>query len=360
MIECLNGYLGLTESPCECITDKGAEWETLNASTTGRYITDADGGFPLLDAVYSSIDCNSPNNIVGALGKAKASAMMNFATDLSTAIATRRAKSKTFEGTVGRPILKPVLQLGTNNQYAGIELFLPNSKGLTLVIDKVLSAFPSVGSYDITVWSNDPTFVPITRTITNGSQAITENELAEPIVLPFWSNAMASENGIIYRIYYPVTENPFGTELWCCGGSPSYNSHFWARGFQWPTEPTNKADCTIANSSYSMGLVLSGRTVCDATGWICDTKEIAGYDLAGLVADALRYKAAIYLAKFVLDTTNVNAYTLLSRDAVYGLLKSYNKAYENTINWIAQNVPSNSIDCLGCEKGKLQLQIKKL
>lgn len=342
--------------------DQGENFDALNASATGRYLTDVDGGFPLIEAVTASIDCNSPGNIIEVLTAARSSAVNTFPTDVSASLDMRYHKGPTFRGTVGRPLIRPVFNLPAGTTAAGVELALPVRRGASLVIKAIHTAIAGAADFTLNVWSNDPSFEqgPI---LLDGAVdgKLHRHELESALVLPMHSDTMSSENRIIYRLYYTPTTNPYGTQIKCCSVTPDFRGHFRANGFAIQSGTVaDKNDEYIGTSNKSMGLVLEGYSTCNVTGWLCETAEVGGYDLQGLIGDALRYKGAIYLAKHVLDTGNLNAYTLLSREAIFGLLRSYKKSYGEIVKWIAANVPSEAVDCLGCERKVLSMSLSAI
>lgn len=354
----LANIIGLTQSTCSCLgLDSNQNFDALNVSDSGLYLTDHDGGFPLMESVLAAIDCNTPDNALDIMLEARSSAIKQFTTDVSATIAPTRIQANLFRGTIARPLVKSVFQTPAGATSLGLEVVLPVRRGQSLIVKRVFSAFPTYADFTINVWSNDPTFEATTIDVTGGVDgAVREFVLPEPLALPQHSEAMASEGRIIYRFYYTPVTNPYGLELHCCGQKATYHGFFAANGFvNKDGSVTSENVETIGNYSTSPGFSLDAYQTCGVTDWLCETTELGGYQLQGLIAQAIRYRAAINLIHRVLGTNNINAYTLLGRDALYGKRNNYRKEYAGIVEWIAQNVPEGASDCLGCKKSIIEM-----
>lgn len=354
----LANIIGLTQSTCECLNlSSEASFDTLNVSESGLYLTDHDGGFPMMEKVLASIDCNSPDNALDIMVQARADAIRQFPSDLSLTLAQRRTQATFFRGTIARPLIKSVFRLPAGATSVGLDMALPVRRGMSLVITKLRTGFPVFGDFTLNVWSNDPSFSAAPINVTGGADGeLNVITLDTPLVLPQHSVVMASEGRILYRLYYTPPSEPYGFELHCCGQDANYKGQFAVHGFAVSDNSvTTVNDKMIGTYSTSPGLVLEGYQTCGVMDWLCETTELGGYDLRGIIARTIRYKAAINLIHRVLDSGNINAYTLLGREQMYGRRNHYAKEYANNVEWIAQNVPEGASDCLGCKKSIIEM-----
>ncbi|MTB53038.1 hypothetical protein [Lewinella sp. W8] len=359
-MECLEQLVGLTASACECLNAE--EGFDPSESVTGMTLTDEVGGFPLLDRVTASIDCNDPGNIIDKLKAARSEGARQFVLDVARATRKRYHAANQFNGSVGRKKVKSTYVLPSGMDAAGLELRFPLRKGQSFVLDAVYTLFPSAGDFSLTVWSNDPTFTTKTIEVTNSvaGQPHKTDLSSGQIVLPWFSRAMVGEPYIVYRIFRSDGANPSKNEITCCGFVPEHEKHFSAKGFNSSAaKATSEFDC-IGSSSYAMGLSLEGFTTCDVTGWLCETKQIGEYDLQDAIGQAIRYAGAINLANTVLHSSKINAYTLLGQEGIYRLRSSYRKSYGEMVEWIGANVPATALDCLGCRRKVIQSTVKSL
>ena len=112
------------------------------------------------------------------------------------------------------------------------------------------------------------------------------------------------------------------------------------------------ADTLIGETgaTFSNGIVLQAHLSCDQVGWVCDMDEVEGYNVKSVIGRAIQMKAAIKIISSVLRSANINIFTMSNRESLYGQKKSLQKAYENQILWIAQNIPASVSDCFQCDK----------
>src|SRR3990167_8438397 len=104
MLDCLQNLVGLTDKQCDCFEgSKPTDFDALNESETGYYLTDGDYGMPLLDAVFSAIDCGDGDNLWDVLIEARTSAINSVYTDLQSALLQFYDKTiQPFTGLVGQ------------------------------------------------------------------------------------------------------------------------------------------------------------------------------------------------------------------------------------------------------------------
>jgi hypothetical protein len=339
--------VGLTQSTCECL---GELTEVSNESTSGYYLTDAEGGYPLLDSLTASLDCHGPNHVVQRLDRARSAAVRDFPLDVSVALRSRYRQRGGFTGHIGQPKRKAVLSPA--GEVAGLELSLPVVRGQNLHLTGIALGLTASGPVTVNLWCSDPTVErdPVTVQAEPGRYPVAEVDW----MLPQWTPA--SRGRVLYRVYYTVAGlpgQPYGNDLACCGVRPDHYGHFAVKGFSDTLNRTVDSQDAIGGSSRAFGMHLIGYTACDLTGWLATTRELGHYDLPDLIARAIRYKGAIHLMHDVLGSDDLSACTLLSREATYGRRNAYQKQYADIVAWIADNVPAGAVDCLGCATNPL-------
>jgi hypothetical protein len=358
MLDCLQNLVGLTDKECACYTGtKPANFASLNASDSGYYLTDEDYGFPLLAALFSSIDCGDPDNIYNVLERARKAAINKIKTDLPTALSRYWDEAVPgFDGLVAKRSANGV----TNpvNSFVG-QLWRPvPTKGAYFTVNAFWLALDQAANVTLTIKSNDPDFAdivqPLAYTLTGGQ--FQQFTLATPIEIPFFSRTADSGGccdgcGLryVFSVELPTGVKPMNNTFYCCGGRPNYMRFLEAGGFDVASPETLVEDCTYTCSNAGYGLSIDGFISCDKTDWLCNLKQIGGLDMRDYAARLIQHASTEWLANHVLDSQELNFWTVLSREQVYGKRSHAGKRFEEMLLFMAQKLPPEATGCYKCK-----------
>lgn len=343
-LDCLDNLVGLSDRDCECFPDQPSGW---NESESGYFLTDTEGGFPLLDAIFAGANCDE-GSVWDVLSKARSNAIRDFKTDLRAALATgRESEISNWRGLIGKAEKKTAHS--NTKTYVGLQLSPRRLKDATFVVKALHLGLNSTKNVDITIASNKSDFADVTVTISAQAGTYVRHELAEPIVLPLYDVALTD---LLYSVRYePDGAYPLQNKLVCCGAIPGWGKHFDVGGFSRDDlEREFEYDYNFATSNFAYGLAIEGYFDCAQLDWICDLEELNGYQVLDVVARCLQFKGAMHLIASIRDSGKINKYTLLEPESMWRRYGTLKKNYENYINWLVQNLPANATSCWGCEK----------
>jgi hypothetical protein len=66
-------------------------------------------------------------------------------------------------------------------------------------------------------------------------------------------------------------------------------------------------------------------------------------------AYAIRYKAGMMLVQLILDSSHINRYTIMGREALYGKRAHFEKKYQEYVAYLCENTEITNTDCLICK-----------
>lgn len=342
---CLKNVIKLSRTQCECF-DNGKP-DDYNSGQSEVYLDELDG--LQLEPLLASEGCEQ-GSLWDMMARARANATMEFKTDLLMCInSNMQSRRHNFQGIIGDAAQNATLNLTTDR--AGIVIRPYEILGGYFELKRIGLLFNATSPITIKVFSNEDMENEIAsynmNTTANVLQYVT---LSEPLKLPLWSNDV---NNIEYYIVYDLTGAylPKNNKLDCgCGGRSdvSYKSWITLHGISGNvgTDYSNYSTTKEIN-----GLLLDGIFTCDSTRLICsDEYPLDFVNGKGLeIAYAIRFRAAVTLVQKILDSGEINRYTLLGREALYGKRAHFQKKYEEWLMWLCQNTTVVNTDCLMCK-----------
>lgn len=347
-MQCLENIIGLTQNDCGCYDGLQPDgFDELNASTSGLYITDEVDGFPLLDAVFASIDCGRSDNVFSALAEDRRLAIQSFAIDVQGYLSSGRTNSGGFTGQVGREKHKEA-RSPMSSTYAGIVIRPRVARGRSFVLRSIKLGLGDASTTNVTVTSDNPNFTETTVSITNLAGKYGEFVFETPLALDF------SEE-YTYLIHYDsLGVRPINNVFSCCGERLKYPAFFTAGGFTGSDLLEDlETCCKLSWCNEPYGLVIDGFIACEDTAWLCNP-ETYGKNITQIISRTIQWKAAANTIQRVIDSGEINAYTTLNLEGLYGKRSSKLKAYTTNLEYIAQQAPKGS--CLGCRTPIIDLK----
>lgn len=292
--------IGLSATAPDCTEFAAVD---ITTSTSGLYLDDMDQlNLNILDA---SSDC-STGSIWDLLFKARKNALKELETDLivGTGAINKQAKEPYF-GYIGQPNYRGALMV-PNGSRQSLELQLPFRESVSLKIKRIgfladsnsvvpvsISGYPE--PFQVVVTQNTPSFL----------------NLETPIQIPF-------EGQRLEFSYIADGFNPLNNETSCgCGVKD------------------RKLAALIDNvlSRPASGIILDVEIACDPKNMIFLNHD-QNYGIAQVLAYATRYKAAELLIERILNADNINRYTMLEPEYLYGKRSQFRKEYQTRINWL--------------------------
>jgi hypothetical protein len=349
MTNCLDNFIGLTRNDCACFEgDKPVDFDSLNESLTGYYITDSELGFPMLEEVFNTIDCGLGSNIFDVLLQAREDAIRDFYKDLRAAIHKTYRNRFKFDGSIGR--IKSSSSLSISKSKAGLELIPGIYRDGKLTIRGIYVGLKSDATVTLNIESNDPEFTPQTLTGAVVANNWTKLEPVSPIELPFYSKLRP--DGLKYFVYYdyplPGGAAPINNDFRCCGNRKvGYENYLRVGGFSADDLPNE--DLFTGNTTRAYGLVLDSFLTCDETDWLCRIESAGGYSVQGTVGAALNMKAAAKVISSVLQSNRINFFTSKPKEELWGRRRYLNGEYSNNVLFLAENLPPDIVSCFDCK-----------
>lgn len=348
MSDCLDNLIGLTDVDCECFEDDRPE--DYDTSTSGYYLTDADEGFNILEALASGLPCGDAN-IWDAMVKARDKAIVRLRTDYVDKLReVRRPRLNTFNSVIGKITANQIV--ATAFPYAGVKMLLQEVKGGEFVIEEFYIGLDKTKTVTLNIVSNDPLFTPIQVTGTTEAGKFKSIEPDNPIVLPMYSDLVLNNTGderLKYWIWYeiPTESQPLNNRWVCCGANPNWKAHLDISGFT-----TNDVTVPIESGGggSAMGIAIRGYFKCNDLDWFCNIDKEAGISYRNVLAKALQAKSAAYLMNYVLNKQDVNQYTLMNRNEMHDKRAYLEQRYLDYMTWLIDNYPTKANDCFVCIK----------
>ena len=112
---------------------------------------------------------------------------------------------------------------------------------------------------------------------------------------------------------------------------------------------SDRADWLTEN--YMEGLMLDVEFNCITSELIC--KQNLNYDsnpLALAMAYAVRYRAGAIVVDDILGSSQINRFTMMDRETMFGKRNNFIKEYMTRISWIAKELNWRANDCLMCNE----------
>lgn len=338
---CLNNIVGLDRAVCPCFeTDRPVDY---NTSTSGYYLTDPEYGVPMRDGVLASADC-SEGSIWDVLTKARTLSILDLQVDLKAALDTRkRSAFNPWSGVIGKASANRSVAI--TKQYAG-RVIKPvlRKRHQKKVLTALYLGIDFSGSVDVILNSNAFGFTRKIETVTAISGRFVKHTLSTPWVLDLYS---AEEPDLYYTIAFEHGGNTvLDNKIWCCS-TPGWMKSIIDFGYT-DDEETRDFSETKASNTTGNGLAFEAYITCDEMQWICELDKLGGKQMKSLLGRAVQYKAAVKVLSQMLESGNINQFSLLNAEAGFQKMAHSQERYNEILTWIAQELPSGFSGCFTC------------
>lgn len=372
MADCFDNIIGLSNRVCDCFSvDKPV---TYSDSLSGLFITD------LLPEEEIAALAKCDMTLWDLLEWARATAIKDFRATLNATMQTRyKLKYNTFKGFLGED--KGASTLTTTKTQAGVRIRTAGIRSGYLKITRIMAMFQLTGTIDLTVYKGrvidrDTGEMELEEAVaafpidtTANGRAVTT--LDTPILLPLLDD-FAQEQDYLITYDYSGSNKPKLNELVCgCnsssftvsrnvdtflniqnkdyGGKYAWHNFITLGGWEGDIvsgETTAPAEVGM----YMNGLSLEVEAGCDTASGLCGMVETFGANpYAMSIATAIQRRAVALLMRKRLSSSLPNRANAVNREGVEKELRTWEGEYAEIMNYLSNNMPETSNDCLECK-----------
>lgn len=342
---CLNTVIGITRKEDFCVDGYDSSYSD---SDSGLYVDELQGmSLRILNSTGGS------KGIWEKMTYAKENAINAFKIDvIQEILKTKEPARGRFKGDIGGKSFTSKL---TSDTYHGLRMYSDITggsftlRGVTLILDVTEAV-----TLNVYTGPDDE----------DGASAIQTIALTSLANRPKYNAITPIEFDLEGDLYflYSSTGVPYNNKLTCnCGG------------FKWCFDPDNPcykysrdkwtewamvggvhgSDLTIRDdwgtSREARGLILHGDFGCDTLGILCsDHSDWSNNEIDSAIAWALLYKTGSFLSAYIMDSEEVNRYTLLGIDQLGANIAYYEERYKAMLSFIADNIEEDRNECLKC------------
>lgn len=338
-MDCLKDIIGISRTDCECI-DVDPKYQV---SKSGIYIDEVEGG--LKPSAIDKIDCQS---FVDKMVQARKRATDMFIESILAEYATEsyRKIHKDFKGNIAK---KTYVRTLSTFKYAGLVLRTKMIKGANITIKSIGLIIDQESDVTIQVYkgyrnSDQITLLHSIPNIPTIKNIANQYDLPNPLVLPLVDEL---EEPIDYYFVYDTEEygNPKDNKASCsCGGMDAILKSY--------VSVAGVASNSLGNLSKvkrtlnANGLFLGAEIKCSTRDTIC---ELINIDESNTIAHSIAYKAQELLIEDLMSSGNINKYTQLSKEHLWGKRNHFRKEFDDRVIWLTQTYPMNLLsDCVVC------------
>jgi hypothetical protein len=336
---CFENIIGFSRKEDLCVDNYSSEYSD---SDSGLYLDELQGmSLRMLNKT------GGPTDIWEKMFNARENAVLTFKVDVMQEILkTKESARSKFWGDIGNKSFTTKL---TSDTYHGLRVFSDiiggsyTLRGVSLILDVteavnllIYDDYQLLHTIALTSQAGRPKYTAIT-----------------PIELPLIGN---------YYFIYQTNGRPYNNYLTCnCGGKkwyfdmnyPHYNPSRdkwteWAMAAGIHGSDVNDLD-DWSLSREARGLQLHGDFGCDTLGILCsDHSDWANNQVDLAIAHAINFKSGSFLSGYIMDSEEVNRYTLLGVDALAANMTYYEERYKVMLEFIADNIELDRNECLKC------------
>lgn len=336
MLDNFYNIVGFTPKDCTCIDeDRPVGYDT---SYSSYYLDEAEHGIPL---VVPQTECGD-RSFWDILTRSRDEAINDFLLHFGNKL--NEATNEKINNRAVNFGKRDFSKLESGDAFRGLRISPLIFRGATLVISSLQFYADASESLVFTVSPEIGTDQTFNFDVVPGWNQI----LSTPLRLPLSSNGEA----IKYTIYHDSAEDAINNVIYCasCSGKKiNYNGLFDIQGVSGEDAATVKTTEIYKNKAH--GMIIDARIECDALTWLCNVEnDFYLYNPYGRnVAKVLQMLWAVKTISQVLNSTSINFYTNLSREALYGKRNMLNKISKDMITMLASELPESLNHCYICK-----------
>lgn len=352
-MQCLTNIVGVTTSECQCIIQglTPQEVASLKVSTSGLFLDDLPGGVHL-KALTNTDACRKMSQMALT---AITNAVKTTEDDLVVAMNNRYEKNRnTYMGQIGRLSYAQTLPVSRRWQFVRIR---PNDiSDAVMILSKVTVIINEARTFNIRLFK-----VPYNSVMGEQIAAwpvTTTAHAYQSVILPTPLKMAFYENGQQYEYYFAFDRDEDGGTMMPkdtkieCATCPSSQQKIGLNEFVniYGGEIDDINNLQNPNlDSYSHGLILDVAIKCDNEKLFC--REYNEDDaIAVAMSRAVWFKAGELLIEDVLKQPDVNRYTTMAREYLWGKRNHFRAEYESRINYMAAVIDVTASNCYVCRE----------
>lgn len=358
-MSCLDNAIKLSRTECECFTN----YSPLPAYNEGQsevYLDELEG---LSLASLQAVEGCEEGGLWQLMDKSRTNATLQFKSDILSRISENYiSKRPNYSGIIGQAFAGNTLSF--SETYAGVKYFFPNIIGGYFNVKRIGLLMNNNATVVVQVYDNDQnTDTPIAQyTVSVTGGATTYATIAGGLKLPMWN---PNGDRMEYYFVYQLTGgfSPRDNKKDCgCGNKNQITWNQWMQVFGIRGSNTNFSNFSTTNGNYINGLVVDAELKCENGRLICSDEMPLDFEndpIAMQTAYAIRFKAGALLIDEILSSPEINRYTMMDREALYGKRNYYRKSYEDLVVYLGDKFEVSNMDCLMCRnsnqfaKGKI-------
>ena len=345
-MDCLINIIGLSETNCACYPLSPVDY---NTSASGIFLDQLEGLD--LEMIKAVEDC-AEGNLWDRMTKARDNAVRAFKADYLSCVQSNYINRVTnWSGLIGSTTFNASINPLTSN--AGIKVTTNQLKGGVIIVKKIGVIVDSNVAVTVNAYSSkDGGTLVATYVINAIANTLTYATLSAPLELPTFSYDAQNLSYYFLIDLTPANFLPKNNKKDCgCGGvSKPYKSWFDFVGVKGNAIP----DISLYQQSTSNeinGLVLDVEAKCKSSEIICSEERPldfndSGYDMQ--IAYAIRFKAGEILIEDMLASGNINRFTMLDRERLWGKRNHYRKLYDEWVTYLCASPKIDNNYCLVC------------
>lgn len=354
--ECLTPVVGLSAADYPCADSAPPEGAT--DSLSGFYLTDNKDGIPV-QFMGGIADC-AAGGIWDILTAARADGIKNFVADLLTEFGAKyRPRWQDFSGYIGKQDASNAITGA--KRYAAFEM-----KGKQVQSSLRVKGFKMYsglsGDVDVSLYSEDDLTTPLeTVTVTTVARKWTAAAFTDPQVFDLWDENHEEPKRYFLVWEIPTGDYPRSNATTCCNRSESYRNFLEVRGVSVDDiEDLTATDSALrTHGDVGMGISVDASLSCTVGNYLCgclnfgmETFSTTG--IQWVIAKTVQHAGVLCAADVFIKSQNINTYTLLAREAVYGIRAHAKKEYLQGVRYIAENLPEGALQCFECREHRMQ------
>jgi hypothetical protein len=349
-MKCLDNIIGVTRESCECLLGEKTPEQVaaLAKSVSGIYLDELDGALTLKAIKASSSTCQE---MIALMEKSIEIAKRETMDGIIIEIQSRTKQNRdSYVGNVGE--VSASMNLAASQAYLGQRWRSYNSDGVIKITGGYIYLNAAqTGTIRIIRAVQGTDILTEVLTFPYTSQANVLTALVIPngeIKLPMMVGGEIVDYYIMYDRQGALPKN---NSLTCnCGNKERILNNFLTR------EGVGTTDLTMlkgaATYGYAMGLSFNVDVRCDTGEFIC--REYSDDNAIAIAfAHAVRYRANWWLNEQVLKSDQINRYTMMNREYMWGKRNHFRSEWETRIQWIGANIDMSSTDCFICRDNQM-------
>lgn len=354
--DCYQSIIGLTRTDCECYVGMP---DSAHDSLSGLYLDELVG----LGFVQSMSNCDTGNDLFVSMQRAIDNAITSFQADTNALLLQNfKMKRNPFSGGIGRVVTNNVNLVSGN--YLGARFYCDNVKSGVLQIKSIGTVFKDTGVISLTIYNNLGENLGVYDLNT---EAMVHVQNQVHIELPLHS-PYADHVEYFFVYQYDGVLRPRVNDVKCsCGGfkprfdcsKPYFRSkhetlYGWADwlmvgGINSATLPDFEACGCVNIANYMYGLTFNVDLKCKIGEVLClDQLDFEGNPLAAAMALAIQNKAGEVLSNWILQSPNLNRFTLINTEQFIDDVANYKATYNQMVKYIVESADITQNDCLAC------------